>query len=197
MEDKITLRPATEADAPFVAMVISEALDDDIMELYEQSGNRIPESRRERMDFIETVVNNSDNLYTWHHATMAVNAEGVAVGALLAYPGDDYTRRREVSFRLFASFIKNSFDPDKMDAETKPGEYYLDSLAVLPSYRGRGIGRMLLQAGIDKANSLGRPAILACAPENLGAKHLYESMGFKETYIYSLFGHPYHRMLRP
>ena len=44
MDEKILLRPATEDDALFVAMVVAEALDDDIMEQYEKAGNQIPES---------------------------------------------------------------------------------------------------------------------------------------------------------
>ena len=87
------------------------------------------------------------------------------------------------------------FDVDAMDAETVAGEYYLDSLAVLPSYRGRGVARMLLQSGIDTAHRLNRPAILACAPNNVNAKRLYESLGFRATGMYSLFGHPYWRMV--
>ena len=66
MDEKILLRPATEEDALFVAMVVAEALDDDIMEQYEKAGNQIPESRRERIEMIESVVRHPDTLYTWH-----------------------------------------------------------------------------------------------------------------------------------
>ncbi|MDO4512190.1 MAG: GNAT family N-acetyltransferase [Bacteroidales bacterium] len=193
MDEKFTLRPATEADVPLLAMVVAEALDDDIMEQYERAGGEIPAERRERMALIEQVVSNPHTLYTWHHATISCAPDGTPAGALVAYSGDDYATRRGVTFRLFTGAL--SFDPEQMDAETVPGEYYLDSLAVMPSFRGRGVARMLLQSGIKKARALGRPAILACAPDNHGAKRLYESLGFKETYIYSLFGHPYHRMI--
>lgn len=193
--EKITLRAATVHDVPFLAMVIAEALDDDIMEQYEQAGNRIPDAQRERMDIIEKVIAATDTLYTWHHGTIAQDAAGTPLGALVAYSGDDYMQRREVTFRMFASVVEQSFDPSTMDAETVPGEFYLDSLAVLPSHRGRGVARILLESGIKKAKSMARPAILACSPENVGAKRLYESLGFRGTHIYSLFGHPYWRMI--
>ena len=195
MDEKILLRPATEEDALFVAMVVAEALDDDIMEQYEKAGNQIPESRRERIEMIESVVRHPDTLYTWRHVTVATKCDGTLVGAIVAYAGDDYAQRRDVTFDMLSALIKGSFDPEKMDPETQAGDYYLDSLAVMPSCRGKGVARMLLQSRIDYANSLGRPAILACSPDNQGAKHLYEALGFRDTHIYSLFGHPYWRMI--
>lgn len=41
------------------------------------------------------------------------------------------------------------------EQETDPGEYHLDSLAVLPGYRHHGIGRALLLDGIQLGASLG------------------------------------------
>lgn len=195
MDEKILLRPATEEDALFVAMVVAEALDDDIMEQYEKAGNQIPESQRERIEMIESVVRHPDTLYTWRHVTVATKCDGTLVGAIVAYAGDDYAQRRDVTFNMLSALIKGSFDPEKMDPETQAGEYYLDSLAVMPSCRGKGVARMLMQSCIDYAKSQGRPAILACSPDNLGAKRLYEALGFRDTHIYSLFGHPYWRMI--
>jgi RimJ/RimL family protein N-acetyltransferase len=39
------------------------------------------------------------------------------------------------------------------------------------------------------------PTILACEPNNLGAKALYESLGFKHDGDLFIFGHHYLRML--
>ena len=82
-----------------------------------------------------------------------------------------------------------------MDAEAGPGEYYLDSIAVVPEARGRGIARQLLQRGIAIAREMGLPAVLACEPDNLGAKALYESLGFKHDGDLFIFGHRYLRMV--
>ena len=54
-------------------------------------------------------------------------------------------------------------------------------LAILPRFRGRGIGRRLLQATLDLAAKLAYPALsLSVAPEN-PARHLYESEGFQKV----------------
>jgi len=82
-----------------------------------------------------------------------------------------------------------------MDAETQDGEFYIDSLAVLPSYRKLGLGRTLLLRGLESARVLQRPAVLACAPENASAKHLYESLGFHEEGRLFIFGENYLRMV--
>ena len=195
MKQTITLRKATAADASFLAMVVSEALDSDVMECYEAANGVIPADRRQLMAVLESVILHPDTLYTWRHATIAQNAGGEAIGALVAYEGDDYMQRRDTTFSMFSSVMPLQFDVDTMDAETVVGEYYLDSLAVLPSYRGRGVARMLLQSGIDTAHRLNRPAILACEPNNVNAKRLYESLGFRATGMYSLFGHTYWRMV--
>ena len=60
---EIFIRKATAADAPFVAMVISEAIGDDIMERYVAAGNAIPEAEKERMKLIQQVVDCSATLY--------------------------------------------------------------------------------------------------------------------------------------
>ena len=83
----------------------------------------------------------------------------------------------------------------EMDDETKEGEYYLDSLAVMPSFRGHGIGRLMLEKGVDIARSQGLLPILACDPHNLSAYQLYSNIGFKKEGILYIFGKNYLRMV--
>lgn len=59
------------------------------------------------------------------------------------------------------------------------GEYELRMLAVSPIERGRGIGRDLTRAAIDRAIGLGAPRIVLSTLETMHAAHrLYERMGF-------------------
>ena len=131
-------------------------------------------------------------MYSWRHALVAEDAGGTLLGAMVAYPGDGYVAMRERTFSLLRELI--TFDQASMDAETVPGEYYLDSLAVSPMAR-KGVGRQLLCAARDEAFLQSRPAILACAPENTNAKALYEAMGFREEGELFIFGHKYLRMV--
>ncbi len=54
--------------------------------------------------------------------------------------------------------------------------------AVAPEAQGRGIGRALAVACIDRARSAGRPGIgLHTRPVMSGAQRLYESLGFRRV----------------
>jgi GNAT superfamily N-acetyltransferase len=63
--------------------------------------------------------------------------------------------------------------------ERVPGEplWYLDQLGVDPARQGRGLGRALVQFGLDQAAAAGQPAFLETASErNL---RFYSSLGFR------------------
>ena len=63
--------------------------------------------------------------------------------------------------------------------ETQAGEFYLDTIAVLPEYRGTGIGRQLITAIRDKAFSQGHSHVgLIVDFDNPRAEALYTSLGF-------------------
>ncbi len=57
----------------------------------------------------------------------------------------------------------------------------IHDLAVVPQYRGRGIGRQLLEAVAGKARELGCCKVtLEVHEENTRAKQMYEAAGFAE-----------------
>lgn len=186
----ITIRKATINDASFIALVIAEALGDDIME--RNSSIPCPEDEY-RLGLLADVARTDGTLYSWRNTFIAENETGVSVGALVAYPGDEYIAMRKLTFSMLSELI--NFNVSQMDAETQPGEYYVDSIAVLPQYRKQGIATLLLQAGIQEAKLLQRPVILACAPDNLSAMQLYQSLGFSHQGNLFIFGHHYLRML--
>lgn len=187
----MTLRHATQDDARFIALVVMEALGDDIMERVQ--GNALHPDDEARIDRLADVARREDTLYSWRHTLVAEDADGTLLGAMVAYSGDEYMAMRQRTFDMLSEQI--TFDIAVMEAETLPGEYYLDSLAVSPLARGKGVGRRLLGAARDAGFALSRPAILACAPDNLNAKALYENMGFREEGDMFIFGHQYLRMV--
>ncbi len=65
---------------------------------------------------------------------------------------------------------------------TAADECYLAELYVVPEVRGRGLGRELLRACVDRARERGCDFIdLATSEDDVGARHLYESEGFHAT----------------
>jgi ribosomal protein S18 acetylase RimI-like enzyme len=60
----------------------------------------------------------------------------------------------------------------------------LYDIVVDPAHRGRGIGRLLLEATIAELKARGAPrVILSTAARNQTAQHLFESAGFRRTMI--------------
>ena len=68
---------------------------------------------------------------------------------------------------------------------SKADEFVVDSLAVDPAYRGRGVGTALLQKAEERARSMGKRTMsLGVVGENEGAIRLYERQGYRRTYTW-------------
>ena len=89
-------------------------------------------------------------------------------------------------------------DYNQMDDEARPGEFYLDSLAVLPQFRLKGIATALIKEMFRLQNTSGIPlATIAVDPENDEAYRLYTANGFRHDGYISVFGTTYHRLVCP
>lgn len=184
--ENLIIRPATIEDAPFIAKsemaalgneeVYAEILEGKLLQVYET---------------MVRVCQSEDTLYSWKNSYLA-ELNGQPVGSLTAYEGTHY---KEMQEQAFSFFDEHFFDVELMQDETREGEFYLDSAAVLPSFRGQGIGRKLLQYGIDQARKLDIPHVtLLVNPQNPKAKRLYRSLGFRDAGEVFAFGEYFQRM---
>ena len=81
--------------------------------------------------------------------------------------------------------------------ESRPGEWYLDSLAVAPEAQGQGIGSKLLEFLPTHLKKQGQTKIsLNVDLENPLAKKLYLRHGFKENGQIMIDSHTYDHMLK-
>ena len=68
----------------------------------------------------------------------------------------------------------------RSEQETEPGEFYLDSMAVLPVFRGMGVARALIADGIERGIALGYSRIALVADAAMPhLQHYYQRMGFE------------------
>lgn len=117
--------------------------------------------------------------YSWTNASCAIedNDDGKShqpLGILVAYDGGRLKELRRAF--LNQTGLKEGDIPD----ETEPGEWYVDTLAVFPEHRGRGVARALLKDAIRRGQSCGlRPGLLV-EKDNHKARRLYESVGFRK-----------------
>lgn len=74
------------------------------------------------------------------------------------------------------------------------GVYELAKMAVAPELRGRGMGRLILSAAIEKGRELGaRSLFLGSSTKLKNAVHLYESYGFRHLEPDEIPPMPYNR----
>jgi len=132
-------------------------------------------------------VRRPSSVFAIRRATVAFDRE-MYVGAILDLCGRDLTTCHKSDT---LAWIKETRGEDRssllgrlaslrdMTPVVLPTEYYLRSLAVSPSYRGRGLGRKLLeryiQNGLDDGFKCFRLDVLA---DNTAAVNLYSSFGF-------------------
>ena len=185
-ELRVSVRDGRPEDAQFLAKCIMSG-----MHFYDFETD-VPKGT-ELFERLTECEQREDLLYTYVHTRVA-ESDGVPVGSLLSYPGEIYSDLRHKTFaEMWPQFP--ALDTGSQ-METGPGEYYLDTLAVLPEYRGKGIGSVLMKDAIDKGIALGYKQIAlvvdAGMPELIS---LYESLGFEAAEHRQIFGVDFLRMI--
>lgn len=171
------LRPASRADAEMVAWTVLTALD-------------LPLDDLKR---VKASCADEKSMYSWANTIVACHGDEV-IGCIVSYPGDKYESMRQYTWpRLWAD--GDNDDYSDIPAETQPGEYYLDSMAIKPQYRGYGIGRELIRAAMQHGENRGYDRFgLLVSVHKPKLMAYYETMGFKAEDSMMFFGHPYHIM---
>ena len=123
---------------------------------------------------------------------LVAEIDGKVAGAVCAYDGADYQRLKQP--------VVDMLGPDSGFAklkETEVGEFYIDSVGVLPEYRGRGIASRLIDAQCMHAASLGhKVAGLIVDTDKPQAEELYKRLGFVYLDDKDFFGHTMKHMVR-
>lgn len=171
-EKSIVIREATAADAPLVAKVVLMALHyDETHPLY---------------DIFNELAARTDAQYSYCNALVA-EVDGIAAGAIVGYDG---ARLYELREPLIALIREREGRELEIENETSAGEFYIDSLAVLPQFRGCGVGRALLSAAAERAFAAGHERMgLIVDFDNPRAEALYVSLGFARVNPTTFLGH--------
>lgn len=166
-ENKIVTRPATVDDSLIIARVIAMAIGD-------ESGLR-SYCGEEYIAVLNEIARAEGTQYSYQNAIIA-EYDGVIAGAIIGYDGAQLSELRDGTLSIIEEFTGRI--PDIVD-ETEEGEYYLDSVAVLPRFRGLGVGTALITAFVEHAFTNGAERVgLIVDKENPYAEKLYTSQGF-------------------
>jgi ribosomal protein S18 acetylase RimI-like enzyme len=111
--------------------------------------------------------------FSYRNATV-IEQEGRAAGALIGYSIPEAPEP-------IAPDMPAMFVPLQELENLAPGTWYVNVLAVLPEYRGAGLGTVLLEFAEKTARTLGRHGMSVIVSDaNMGARRLYERLGYRE-----------------
>ena len=182
----VQLRDATLDDASFIARVVLAGID--MLDL----DATLPDEQRGIYEHLIEICRMCDTLYSYCNTRIA-EADGKRVGALVAYDGARYARMREKTFGLVKQI--SGMDLSRNAMETGPGEFYLDSMAIFPEYRGVGIGRMLMRDRVDFTLNKGFSKVtLLVDKDKPHLQKYYESEGFAFVGEMFVFGSWYNKL---
>ncbi len=184
----VQLRDATSDDAPFIARVVLagiEMLDMDAA---------LPDNQRDLYEHLVGICRMDDTLYSYRNTRIA-EVDGCAEGALVAYDGARYAMMREKTFGLVKQ--TSGMDLNHNAMETGPGEFYLDSMAILSDYRGAGIGKMLMRDRVVFSLSNGfQKVTLLVDKDKPRLQRYYECEGFAFSEEMFVFEAWYNKLVR-
>lgn len=141
------------------------------------------EDGEDGFDYGARIVASEDDMFSYNNIRVLETGGKVAAMALCF---EAFHRSGEQ-----LALIPEQFRVFKELTNTIPGEFYLDSLAALPNFRGKGYGRIMLEDSIEKARAQGYPAVYLIAfAKNVAGVSLYEKTGFEKVMVKMSNGHP-------
>ena len=183
MDYFVSIISAQKQQAPDIAKLIMTAMSEDCCAYFYGEQHTAEDFHLMLTELVEM----EHSQYSYRNTILALADERIA-GIAVSYDGSLLHDLRTA----FIAAAKHYFDRDfsQMDDETEEGELYLDSFAVLPAFRKRGIGSRLLQATVDKAQKLKLPCVgLLVDEQNPAAERLYLANGFHLVDTSSWGGH--------
>lgn len=161
-------RPARPDDAPLLAELVNYAGEDLPLYLWDKlagPGQTAWEIGRQR-------AAREEGSFSWRNAAIIEHA-GEAAGCLIGYPIAE--EPAAIPPDMPAMFV-----PMQELENLSPGTWYVNVLAVLPQYRGEGLGTQLLDLAAECARALGRRGLsVVVSDANSGARRLYERCGYR------------------
>jgi hypothetical protein len=122
------IRKAETKDAPYVARLLVQAMDDLAIFFTSNSG------KAEEIKLFEMFFRLTRNQYSYEN-TIVYELNGKIVGSSNGYDGGKLKELRDPFFRYIQAEYNVHF-PDT-DEETEPGEFYIDCVSVFSEYRGK------------------------------------------------------------
>ncbi len=179
--NEITIRSAKKEDAEFIARGFLTAM-------------WISGEEMERLlPSCKSLAAMDDTLYSWRNACIA-QCDGTDAAVLISYDGASYATASAKTFAYIRDHGGEDFTC--MTHEAVAGEWYIDTLAVMPEFRRRGIAVQLLHHAISlgQQNPHTQKTTLYVDPDHPWVVDLYASVGFQPEGEAVIFGQTFRKM---
>lgn len=164
------LRPATIADAPILAELVNYAGEG--MPLYLWGKMTAP--GESAWDVGRKRAAREEGSFSYRNA-IVIELDGACAGCLIGYEITDAPEP-------IGADIPAMFVPLQELENLAPASWYVNILAVLPQFRGCGLGARLLGVADETGRKLGKRGMSVIVSDgNHGARRLYERCGYRET----------------
>lgn len=176
MYPNIYIRQGHPQDASIIASLIMEAMREECCQYYYGENH----TAQEFHDMMTYLVEQTDSQYSYLNTIVATDDKQQVVGICVSYDGAKLLHLRQA----FIKEVSNRFGRDfsNMPEETQAGELYIDSMAVVSSQRGMGIGKRLFLAAEEKAQEMNINTLgLLVDRENPQAERLYRNIGYEHV----------------
>ena len=183
--DNMNICNARKSQAKAIARLIMTAMNPECCQYFAGKDHSLAEFEQ----MMTALVASDRSQYSYRNTLTATDEAGNVTGICVTYDGAELHQLREA----FIQAAKETFGRDfsGMDDETAAGELYIDSLAVDKKWRRQGIATALLQGAVERAKTLGLPAIgLLVDTGNPDAERLYTQIGFRYVGDSHWGGHP-------
>ena len=178
MQQQISIRQATINDAPFIAEIVAMAIGDEKI-LHDYCGEN-------PLEVLQAIAASPNTQYSYQNTLIATNEKDSSIGAIVGYDGANLNKLRKATLQI----VKEMADKCPQIADETEGEFYIDSLAVLPAYRSKGVATQLISAICLKAFAEGHEKVgLIADLENISAIEFYKNKGFQPVGPKTFFTH--------
>ncbi|MED3654953.1 GNAT family N-acetyltransferase [Heyndrickxia sporothermodurans] len=184
MECRLAMKSDAKEAADYIHLAIH-----DIAEAL--TGEKETEKIRE---VLSELFRQENNRLSYQNSIVA-EIDGKVAGILIAYSGDDAVELDKPILERLKRIGKSHVEP--FDNEADKGDYYIDTVSVVPDFQGRGIGTFLIQSVEQVAKDKGFTRVsLNVAEDNPGAKRLYEKLGYMKEKNIMINGHEFDYMVK-